>query len=708
MKMRYLLICIVAATATLSLVAQERTASLSFGGFAGYGINTHFSNFKALPAIPCCSPGFDGGSGSGLNAGLLAGYHFTESSSVQMRVGYGGLHGTLLRDELIGNTVVLRTESPFDTTTANIITQHSIRATLHTLFLEPTFVWSPIRRLGLHAGVSGALLLTADFQQKEQLLSPSTVVFTGSDTRVRNEAAGALPGAASVLLHAVAGVSYDVPIADHAVLAPEVRFRLPLNSIADVDWQVGAVTFGIALKVDIVEREPLQIRRDTVFLRDTVQRVVAGIDTERIYIVDTDVTTTESSDGTLVVQTLVYHEHYSRDIPAVQPKARLTLTGIASNGETTDTPVIIVEEVQTQETFPLLPYVFFRRADAVIDVAYQHQVQDIQHFDTTALQFSALAVYADMLNILTARMHSFPGSKIVITGCRSDDEDDNALSQHRALAVWQYLTTKGGIEPERIAVQSRGLPASPSNTATADGRDENRRAEITTSDPRLLAPVVLRTVERVVTPPELECVPEILSPETANWRLIVKGSESNHILADTTATGVPQPIRLRPDGNALINDTALAAELTVTGTNGLSTVVETRLPLRQLTLAHRRNDSTNIEIERFALVLFGYNSTGINEANEQLLQQIRARIRPQSRVRIIGYSDRTGEGEYNQKLAERRGREVWRLLGLADAELEAVGSDRLLFNNDLPYGRMYSRTVHIIIETPVKHPAEGQ
>ncbi len=705
MQTIYVLICIIAAT--LSLGAQEHTTPLYLGGFAGYGVNTHMSNFKALPAIPCCSPGFDEGSGSGLSAGLLAGYQLTHSSSVQLRVGYASLHGSLVRDELIGNTLVLRTGAPFDTTTADIITQHSIDATLHTVFLEPAFVWSPLPRLGVHIGVSGAWLFVAEFRQKEELQSPSTVVFTGSDSRIRNEASGDLPGAASVLLHAVAGVSYDFPISAHATLAPEIRWRAPLNSIADVDWQVGALTVGVALKVDMAEPELMQIRRDTVFQRDTVQQVVAGINTEHIHLVDTKEHIEEERMASLVVQTLTRSEQYRRDVPAPSPHARLAIVGVASTGERTDAPVIIIEETQAQESFPLLPYVFFQRDAADVADSYQHQIQAVGEFDTTHLHFSALAVYDDMLNILAERMMRFPESRIVITGCKSDDESDNTLPQRRAKDVQRYLTSVGGIEAKRIAIQARGLPASPSNTSTADGRDENRRAEITASDPRLLAPIVLRTVERVLTPPELECLPEILSAEPAAWRVTVRAEASGTLLVDTAAAGTPPPIRLKPDGTRLMHDTAVVGVLTVTQNNSSSVIAESRLPLRQLTIARRRNDSTNIEIERFALVLFDYNSTGIDAANEQILEHVRSRIQPQSRVRIIGYTDRTGEGEYNQKLADRRCREVRRLLGFADAETEAIGSSRLLFDNGTPHGRMYSRTVHIVIETPVKR-LDGQ
>lgn len=699
------LVCATFVYATaIPAVAQERV--LYLGGFAGYGMNAHISNFKALPAVPCCSPGFDGGSGSGIGVGVVAGYRFTEKASLQVRAGYAGLHGMLLRDEVIGNTRVRQATVPFDTVTVDIVSQHSIEATLHTLMLEPAVVWTPVNRFNVHAGIAGAVVLRSHFRQKEQLQSPSTVVFTESGSRTRNEAAASIPNGAPVLWYAVAGASWDATVAPHTVLSPEVRLHFPLNNLASVDWSVLRLSAGVALSVDIISHPP-ELRRDTIWQRDTVQRVVLDAVAESVELIDETLYTALDSVPPYAL-TVVRRERYRRTSPAERPVAALGLAGIDADGEYTTTATIVVEEVQAQESFPLLPYVFFQRGAADLNASFQRTVRAVSEFDTTELQFSAFAVYANMLNILAARMHKFPDATIVITGCRSDDEDTPDLAERRARAVQHYLQSAGGIDSSRIAVKWRGLPASPSNTTTEDGRAENCRAEITVSDSRLLAPMALRTVERTATMPALECLPRVVSSDYTSWRLVVKSANSKTVLIDTVSSGEPAPIRLQPSAHALLSDTALVGAYTITARNGLVGFAESKLLLQRNTVARRRNDSTNIEIERFALVLFDYNSTGIDDANELILQHVRSRIQPDSRVRIVGYTDRTGDADYNQKLAERRCRQVYRQLGFSDAEIEAVGSSRLLFDNNSPHGRMYSRTVHIVIETPVRNTSIGQ
>ena len=70
---------------------------------------------------------------------------------------------------------------------------------------------------------------------------------------------------------------------------------------------------------------------------------------------------------------------------------------------------------------------------------------------------------------------------------------------------------------------------------------------------------------------------------------------------------------------------------------------------------------------------------------------------------IYGFADRTGSAEINRELAMDRCVSVRdalaRSLRGVPVELEAVGSDRLLFDNDLPEGRNYCRTVQIVVET---------
>lgn len=706
MKTLFILFGMLAATVVLSAQEHSSSASLSIGGFAGYGINRHISDFRALPGIPCCSPGFESGSGNGLYAGVLAGYTVSPSSSVQLRLGYSGYHGTLQRDEVIGNTLVRRTTAPFDTTAVDIVGRHSMAGTLHTLVLEPAFVWSPFERLGLHAGLSGSYVLSADYAQKEELRSPSTVVFAGSERRTRNEVSGAIPDASPVLLHATAGVSYDVPIARNTVLAPELRVRVPLNSIAGVDWRVATVSFGAAFRVGVDAPAPIPLEVDTIYRRDTTVRVVAGLDAERVRLELIEERTSRAEDDEFARRTVVIQEQYVRETPVQYPVVRLTVAGIGRDGSRTDQPVVVVEEVQTVEEFPLVPYVFFGHRSAVLAETRQHVLTEPGRFDTTNLEFSALAVYHDLLNILGARMQRFPQSRVVITGCNSDfdERNDRELSMQRAVAVRRYLSTVWGIEPERLSVQARDLPEHASNNTTEDGRQENRRVELSADDPRLLAPVVLRAVVRTVSPPILECVAgvEPVTPATS-WRLHIARDEAERsVLFDTTGNGEPPAIHWRPDAAALAGDTLLHVVWRATGENGLSSTDEQPLVLQYRTLAKKRADGEDVIVERFSLVLFDYNSAEIDKAGQTLLARIQERIRPSSRVRIFGYTDRTGEPAYNRNLAERRCRTVRRLLGSSEALIEPVGSDYLLFDNAIPEGRMYSRTVHIVIETPVR------
>lgn len=104
------------------------------------------------------------------------------------------------------------------------------------------------------------------------------------------------------------------------------------------------------------------------------------------------------------------------------------------------------------------------------------------------------------------------------------------------------------------------------------------------------------------------------------------------------------------------------------------------------------------------MILFDYDKADIKGVNRTIVDEIRGKIEPNSKVTIIGYADRTGEPTYNRELAARRTAEVQRLLRVNPENLtiKNIGSDILLYDNNTPQGRSYCRTVQIIVETPVK------
>ncbi|MFN3269557.1 MAG: hypothetical protein ACK42G_03110, partial [Candidatus Kapaibacteriota bacterium] len=48
------------------------------GLFAGYGLNLHFTDFRQIPDVPCCSPQFKFGSSWGWEFGILGDYFISD------------------------------------------------------------------------------------------------------------------------------------------------------------------------------------------------------------------------------------------------------------------------------------------------------------------------------------------------------------------------------------------------------------------------------------------------------------------------------------------------------------------------------------------------------------------------------------------------------------------------------------------------------
>jgi outer membrane protein OmpA-like peptidoglycan-associated protein len=109
-------------------------------------------------------------------------------------------------------------------------------------------------------------------------------------------------------------------------------------------------------------------------------------------------------------------------------------------------------------------------------------------------------------------------------------------------------------------------------------------------------------------------------------------------------------------------------------------------------------------VERFNLILFDFAKSTITSEQEPMMNLMRTRITERSTVRVDGFTDRTGEAEFNRKLSLQRALGVAQALGFTAEQhktnVMGYGSSLELYNNDLPEGRFYSRTVRVIVETP--------
>ncbi|MBE0645950.1 MAG: OmpA family protein, partial [Bacteroidetes bacterium] len=284
------------------------------------------------------------------------------------------------------------------------------------------------------------------------------------------------------------------------------------------------------------------------------------------------------------------------------------------------------------------------------------------------------------------------------------ERNNRTLSQRRAEAVRDYLVSVWKIDPKRIRVTARNLPQEAPSVDAIEGQEEARRVEISSDTYAVLAPVRWQSVEQSVSTPTIVLRPDVTAEAGVNhWSIsVTQGTTS---FASFGGNEFPGPVEWQLDTTRLPEagrnvDVVLKVEDRI----GQTTTARVALPFetetRTTEVVEQRG---NRRIDRFSLILFDFKSSAIGNENQRILDIVREAITPRSRVTIYGFADRTGSTEINKKLALERCESVRAALGSGirniDVQMEAVGSDRLLFDNDIPEGRNYCRTVQIVVET---------
>ena len=271
-----------------------------------------------------------------------------------------------------------------------------------------------------------------------------------------------------------------------------------------------------------------------------------------------------------------------------------------------------------------------------------------------------------------------------------------------------YLVNNWGINSSRIKTKSRNLPAIPGNPDTPDGLVENQRAEIESDDYEILKPVFLKDIIKVSNPPIVNIKPEVSTSEDNNkvdYNLTIKQEDNILRLVNKESIG--------PDGydwNVLeepqpLLDKPIDVELVATDQYGNKATDIKSTEVEQLTIKKKRFElKDDNRIEKFALIVFDYDKSELSQRHKKVLDEIKSRIKPNSKITIEGYTDRTGSAAYNKKLAKRRAEEVKKYIGtnIDNISLKSIGEDKLLYNNNIPQGRNYSRTVLVKIVTPIE------
>jgi len=101
--------------------------------------------------------------------------------------------------------------------------------------------------------------------------------------------------------------------------------------------------------------------------------------------------------------------------------------------------------------------------------------------------------------------------------------------------------------------------------------------------------------------------------------------------------------------------------------------------------------------------LFAFGKASLEGPNARILNIIRQRIEPTSAVIVRGHADRTGSADVNLRLTQERAEAVGTALGSAHTDARGMGQKAMIYDNNVPEGRYYNRTVRVRVETPVSN-----
>jgi outer membrane protein OmpA-like peptidoglycan-associated protein len=292
------------------------------------------------------------------------------------------------------------------------------------------------------------------------------------------------------------------------------------------------------------------------------------------------------------------------------------------------------------------------------------------------------------------------------TNCNIGLEKNNKeLSSQRAENIKNYLTDVWGINPDRIKVTARNLPVIPSNNKDVDGQAENRRVEISSSDLDITAPLFIVDTLLKVRPDAIRYLPKVNSEAgLSKWDLVsssggveLKRFSGSNIIDDNTNWN-------------LSNEGSLKRQLLGSLKTKFS-AIDKQNNVREISLNHpvkiisvkdkRLNATRDTSLNVYNLILFDFNKSNLNQSNKQITDFITSEITPHTDVTIFGFTDRIGDADYNMKLSTSRAESTGKALGGHPYKVTGMGESKLIYDNELPEGRFYCRTVIVEAKVPI-------
>jgi outer membrane protein OmpA-like peptidoglycan-associated protein len=684
----------------------------------GMSLNIHSANFTNLGNIPCCNPeefGVNTQISWQANAGLF--FPLTKNWLIGFDLGIVDLSSELVSNEAsIGKTQVRNSAGEVEI--RSVETKYNITPDLLTFSFNPgvKYKFENGFMSGMLIGVGTRIgyFLSPTFEQYEKIISPDNVTFL-DERLVRNDISEDIPDVNNISIAPNISISYDLLKIGGLDISPKISYFYNLTNINSNDWRVDNLNIGVSIGGIFHKSIEKNILRDTVYVRDTVRIQDYSVKNEgkdeKINLISSEIyKKTEIINSNTQAQHFTISEKYEKRIRKISNLiAKVETYGINENGEIIDVPLLVIEEFETIEGFPLLPFIYYEKDNFSLESSHQNflSVAGSVDFTEEKLKSNIDTVSLNLLNIIAKRMTNTPVMDLKITAYYNEGLGITSnIAKKRTEKIEEYLKTIWNIYPDRISSNLKEIEIEKSSKDFADLLEEARRIEFSSPNIKMNEPVFISDITRTSNPPliginltaggatEAKYIAKAVQDER-ELRTYSGGSGTEKIKWDITKEPIP------------FREKEINVSILVSDEFGNIASDSTKIKIEQLTIKKKREISRGDKIiEKYTLVVFDYNSSEITPVQKNIINMIKSKIKPKSIVKIQGYADRTGTEIYNKNLARDRCNNVLNNLKTkentgASFSIDPIGSSKFIYDNDTPLGRSLSRCVRITIETPV-------
>jgi outer membrane protein OmpA-like peptidoglycan-associated protein len=400
--------------------------------------------------------------------------------------------------------------------------------------------------------------------------------------------------------------------------------------------------------------------------------------------------------------------------PLIVITGSIQAVGVDGNNQVVPEAIFKIDLNTSNKFEALLPYIFFEEGSNEIPNRYMRiNANSTSRFKIDDLYYrkNTIDVYHDILNIIGKRMTMYPKAVLTIAGRNSGigiEKDNKELSGKRAENVKTYLRDIWGISEKRLIIDIGNLPKSKSLPLDEiETAQENRRVELSSNDSRITEPLDLKNTVATSNPPKVRFN---LKGEAdfgiASYTVQASqtGKDGKSFMANGNST-LPTSIEWEIGKEQAITPKLakpVTCTFTITDAKGNSKVVGTdEMNIDVITVERKIKEHIDgYEIDNFSLILFDFNKSELDDDNKRIVSTIQKRIKKNSQIQIVGTTDRIGSEEHNARLSQERANSVRTAINRKGASATGTGKQTLQFDNDLPEGRFYCRTVNVTVKTP--------